>query len=77
MRVIALACVVVLAGCVTAEQQADLDIAEFSPYCEKLGYERNSDKWRDCILSKATSLREGGQRLPIHCVPSGRGMYCY
>lgn len=77
MRLIALVCVVSLAGCVTAEQQADLDIAEFSPYCEKLGYEKNTDKWRDCIQTQATSSRWGGQRMPVHCVPSGRGMYCY
>ena len=77
MRIIALACIVALAGCITAEQQADRDIAEFSPYCEKLGYVKNTDKWRDCILTQATSFRQRDLRMPMHCVPSGWGMYCY
>jgi len=77
MRIIALVCIVALTGCVTAEQQAESDITEYSPYCEKLGYEKNTDKWRDCIQTQATSYRQGGPRMPLHCVPSAGGMYCY
>ena len=40
---------VLLAGCATpAERAADV-IAAFGPYCESLGYTKNTDPWRQCI----------------------------
>jgi len=78
MRAIAIVFIVFLAGCETAEQRAESDIAEFAPYCEKLGYEKNTDKWRDCIQNQATSLRQSGQyNIPIYCAPSGGMVRCY
>jgi hypothetical protein len=39
----------VLSGCATTEQRAAQVIAEYGPYCERLGYQRNTDPWRQCI----------------------------
>ena len=46
-----------LAGCATpAEKSAQVQreveqmIEVYGPSCEKLGYTRDSDRWRDCIL---------------------------
>lgn len=41
--------VVLVAGCATPEQWAQQVIAEFGPYCEKLGYKKDTDAWRQCI----------------------------
>jgi hypothetical protein len=61
------ASVLFLLGCTTPEekalkQQAEMDrmIAEYGPACAKLGYEMNSDPWRNCIVQSAT--RNGANR---------------
>lgn len=38
-----------VAGCATPEQWAKQVIAEYGPYCEKLGYKKDTDAWRQCI----------------------------
>ena len=50
-----------LLGCATpaeraARVQAEVDemIQVYSPGCEKLGYTKDSDQWRECILHLAT-----------------------
>ncbi len=47
----------VLAGCATpaeraAQMQREMDdmITIYGPACEKLGYKRDSEPWKDCIL---------------------------
>jgi hypothetical protein len=49
-----------LAGCATPEQRAeqvakevDNMIATYGPACERLGYSRNDDNWRNCVLRLA------------------------
>ena len=51
-----------LAGCTTpqeraARMQADMDriIVEFGPACTRLGYQPNSDPWRNCLLQLNTN----------------------
>ena len=46
-----------LAGCATqaersAQWEAEVDnmIQVYGPACERLGYKRDDDKWRDCVL---------------------------
>jgi len=46
-----------LAACMTAAERAaqierDVDemIQIYGPACEKLGYTRDTDKWRECVL---------------------------
>ena len=36
----------------TARMQREVDemIATYGPACEKLGYQRDADPWRDCVL---------------------------
>ena len=61
MRGALLGGVLVLAGCMTTaeraarlESEADQMIEIYGPACEKLGFKRDDDKWRDCILRLAT-----------------------
>ncbi len=51
-----------LAGCTTpqeraARMQADMDriIVEYGPACSRLGYQANSDPWRNCLLQLNTN----------------------
>lgn len=51
-----------LAGCTTpqeraARNQADMDriIVEYGPACTRLGYQPNSDVWRNCVLQLNTN----------------------
>lgn len=41
-----------LLACATPESQAERVIARFGPYCERLGYTKNTDPWRDCIMKE-------------------------
>lgn len=40
-----------LAGCAapTPEQRAANTIARYGPYCDRLGYTRDTDGWRACL----------------------------
>lgn len=59
--IIAAASALLLAGCTTpqeraARMQADMDriIVEYGPACVRLGYQANSDQWRNCLLQLST-----------------------
>lgn len=48
---------VMLAGCATvaertahAERDMETSLRVEGPACEKLGYQKDSDPWRDCVL---------------------------
>jgi|AntAceMinimDraft_12_1070368.scaffolds.fasta_scaffold147500_2 hypothetical protein len=41
-----------LVGCATPEQKAERMIKRYGPMCEKLGYTKNTDQWRDCIMKE-------------------------
>jgi hypothetical protein len=52
-----------LAGCAAmspaeqaarAEAEANRMMQIYGPACSKLGYRRDEDKWRDCVMSMAT-----------------------
>lgn len=43
---------VILSGCVTQEQRAADVLAAYGPYCEKLGYTRDTDAWRQCVQAE-------------------------
>jgi hypothetical protein len=67
--------ILLLTGCVTQEQRAERHINRFSPYCEKLGYERNTDPWRQCVMEQAKP-RGGVPQNPYktqRCTPDGSG----
>lgn len=48
-----------LAGCTTASKvatnQMERDITVYGPACEKLGFQKDTDAWRDCIIRRAAS----------------------
>jgi hypothetical protein len=57
-----LALTALLAGCATpspaeraakAERQMDEMMVVYGPACDKLGYKRDSNPWRDCVLNLA------------------------
>jgi hypothetical protein len=60
MRVPAIGCLMLigmLAGCATPEQEAqynvrhmDYLITVYGPACDRLGFQRNTDQWRECIV---------------------------
>ena len=56
-RLTVLGLLIGLAACMTpAERAAQIErevkemIQVYGPACEKLGYTRDTDKWRDCVL---------------------------
>lgn len=53
--------VVLLAGCMTPEYRAERAIARHGPYCEKLGFQPNTDQWRGCILQADQASNAAGQ----------------
>lgn len=67
---------VVLCGCATpaeraARMQAEMDdmIQVYGPACEKLGYKRDDDRWRDCVirLSSKVELRNSVHSTTTTC----------
>ena len=58
---IAAASALLLAACSTpqersAKMQAEMDriLVEYGPACTRLGFEANSDQWRNCVLQLST-----------------------
>jgi hypothetical protein len=40
---------VLLSGCATPQERAADVLATFGPYCESLGYTKDTDPWRQCV----------------------------
>lgn len=61
-----LALALLLAGCATAAEraqwQAEAAIDRQAPYCERLGYARNTDPWRRCIAEREQA-RDASNRM--------------
>lgn len=75
-KLIAFALAALLAGCASqaelaAQQEREVDrmVNVYGPGCEKLGFPRNTDLWRDCVLRLATKDSLDHQRFPsvINC----------
>ena len=75
-----------ISACATPEQKAERAISRFAPYCERLGYQPDTDKWRDCIQASvanndANASRAGAayiQTRPRTCQSNGfGGVTCY
>ncbi len=52
--------IALLASCATPEDRAvavqrevDQMVATYGPACERLGYQANDDRWRDCVMRLA------------------------
>lgn len=64
--------IMLLASCVTQaertariQREVDEMIATYGPACEKLGYKRDADPWRDCVLRlSAKDTAERYSRTP-------------
>jgi hypothetical protein len=73
--------IVLLTGCATQtrEQHAARMVAKASPYCEAIGYQKNSDPWKECVLSVMKTMAvQPRSRGPVGCqqLPNG-AMACY
>ena len=44
--------IALFAGCSTPEQQAKRTLTQYGPYCEKMGYKKDTDSWRDCAIKR-------------------------
>lgn len=61
-KLILLFLVALLTGCVTTpeerearmQREVDYMIQTYGPTCDKLGYKRDSDPWRDCVVKLST-----------------------
>jgi hypothetical protein len=60
-----------LAGCATPEERAARMQAEvedmiqvYGPACETLGYKRDDDKWRECIIKLTAKEERRYSRYP-------------
>jgi hypothetical protein len=75
--------VALLAGCATeaelaAQKQGEVDamVRIYGPACERLGYQRDTDPWRDCILRLSTRESLDRRNFPatFNCFgPAGFG----
>ncbi len=76
--------IILLQGCATPEERAARAQAEveemitvYGPACEKLGFARNTDPWRECVLrlsardvnrARATTTTCVGQQGFYNCI---------
>lgn len=75
-----------LPGCMTQAQraaaaQAEVDdmIKVYGPACIKLGYAKDTDPWRECVLRMRTQEDERYRNRPTSttCVGQGGFFNCY
>lgn len=45
-----------LTGCATPQDRAAKSVVRFGPYCEGLGYKKDTDPWRSCILKEEARI---------------------
>jgi len=79
-------CALALAACATpgeraAQMQADIDemIQVYGPACEKLGFQRGSDAWRDCVLrldTREEHRRYSSQPVSTSCIGHRGFFHC-
>lgn len=57
MRFFIMISIMMVVGCTTvsertaqAEHDMDVSLLIYGPACEKLGYQKDSDSWRGCVL---------------------------
>lgn len=62
MKLALLIALFVVVGCATPEQRAERQMATFGPYCDKLGYKRDTDQWRQCVQTAASDQTAAAQR---------------
>ncbi|HEV7803924.1 MAG TPA: hypothetical protein VGP15_22820 [Burkholderiales bacterium] len=74
----ALVLLLTLTGCATQEQWAGEVMAAYGPYCDKLGYQRDTDAWRQCVQFE-DAKHVASQNTLLFTQPGWacrRGRYC-
>ena len=66
-----------LTGCATPEQWAAEVKAAYGPYCDALGFQRETDQWRQCVQFE-DAKRSAAQNMLMTQPGWGcrRGRYC-
>lgn len=71
----------VLIGCATPEQKAQRYLEVYGPVCDKLGFEKNTDNWRNCVLGQANARNSRPAYTPpkstMTCTTTGATTQCY
>lgn len=49
---IALAAAITMTGCASPQERAAKLVEKLGPYCEGLGYKKDTDPWRACIQAE-------------------------
>jgi hypothetical protein len=68
-----------LSGCATPEQWAGEVMAAYGPYCDKLGYQRDTDAWRQCVQIEDAKHSAAQNAMLLWSQPGWacrRGRYC-
>lgn len=80
--ILSLAAIALLTACSTAQERAayKADPAtamapQYGPDCEKMGYVKGSDQWRNCILSSSVHHDLGQWALFYDRYPPQRGLW--
>ncbi|HJW25871.1 MAG TPA: hypothetical protein VJ576_13320 [Rhodocyclaceae bacterium] len=80
------AAALVLAGCATPAEQAarmeremDRYVQVYGPACDKLGFKRDTDPWRNCVLGLAQQdsyMRYGSYPTSTTCMGGPGLLHC-
>lgn len=76
MRIVLLA--LVLTGCYSPQRHAENLQRIHGPYCESMGFKRNTDPWRQCIQQREdrNNAAVDSIRTPQTCTRIGNQLFC-
>lgn len=85
MRYAIVLAVLMLSGCITAEQRAEIALSRYGPFCDKLGFQRGTEPFATCVMQQANSddaraMQAYGiyqQTRPRSCQAVGNTVTCY
>lgn len=53
--------VLLLVGCAaTPEERAEKMIATHGPVCDRIGFKRDTESWRNCVVQQESGRQSGG-----------------
>ncbi len=66
---ISLVCLSTACTTLTPEQQAERIIARYGPFCDKLGFQRDTDAWRSCVAREQARAAAAAMYQEYHAEP--------
>ena len=52
MRGIVILTMVFITACATPEQRVERQLRVYGPYCDRIGFQRDTDAWRNCVVQQ-------------------------